>query len=355
MFACFFETNFPNIPFLKPRLLSFLIVWFFILLFLVLFSWLHVSAFLFLMLVLFLVSFILLLSFFCLVSCFAFTDYEKNTVFLALLVFFLKLSWLKGSFMFFISFNVFVLVCLSLFLVLSVCNLKHLKLHCFVICVVCFLPFVNKTKWFSGLHLVVLFPFLVVLCFLFFIFHSFQKKDPQKTGHGKNPKNQKCRKKDRTKNQLAQLCSQIVFLIFGGGLQKCDFLLNPPPTIKIGVWAYFWERKKRPNNVNKLVELNICPRLSWKNLSNYVVQHNWTDFQLNKMCVCVFLSFFYIKIAFYLQKEEYFWKIKKEEILDRLSAQKKGLFSDRFSALQRIFMCSVASLRIIHEFLRFPE
>ena len=38
MFACFFQTNFPNIPFLKPKLLSFLVVYLFHLLFFVLFS-----------------------------------------------------------------------------------------------------------------------------------------------------------------------------------------------------------------------------------------------------------------------------------------------------------------------------
>ena len=77
MFACFFQTNFPNIPVLKPKLLSF---W----LFLYLFSWFcfcfHVSCFCLsvLMLALCLVCFILFLSCFCFVSCFAFTDYEKT-------------------------------------------------------------------------------------------------------------------------------------------------------------------------------------------------------------------------------------------------------------------------------------
>ena len=54
-----------------------------------------------------------------------------------------------------------------------------------------------------------------VLNFVFFSFLS--KKDPQKTGHNKNQKKSKnARKKTTKKNQLAQLCSQIVFLIFGG-------------------------------------------------------------------------------------------------------------------------------------------
>ena len=45
MFAWFFQTNFPNIPFLKPKLLSFLVVYFFCCFdFIFMF---HVSAFLF--------------------------------------------------------------------------------------------------------------------------------------------------------------------------------------------------------------------------------------------------------------------------------------------------------------------
>ena len=77
MFACFFQTNFPNIPFLKPKLLSF---WLFIYFFCCFCFCFHVSCFCLsvLMLALFLVCFILFLSCFCFVSCFAFTDYEKH-------------------------------------------------------------------------------------------------------------------------------------------------------------------------------------------------------------------------------------------------------------------------------------
>ena len=54
-------------------------------------------------------------------------------------------------------FHAFVLA--FLFLVLSVCNLNN-EVVLFCVCVVCFLFFfVNKTKWFSGLHFVVLFLF----------------------------------------------------------------------------------------------------------------------------------------------------------------------------------------------------
>ena len=47
MFACFFETNFPNIPFFKPRLLSFLAGYFSVVVFVFVFM-VYVSAFLFL-------------------------------------------------------------------------------------------------------------------------------------------------------------------------------------------------------------------------------------------------------------------------------------------------------------------
>ena len=55
-----------------------------------------------------------------------------------------------------------------------------------------------------------------VLNFVFFCFSFLSKKDPQKkTGHSKNQKKQKCRKKGQ-KKMLAQLCSQIVFFNFLG-------------------------------------------------------------------------------------------------------------------------------------------
>ena len=97
MFACFFGRNFPNIPFFKPRLLSFLAVFFFFLVFL-LFSWclfrLSVS-----MLVLLLVIFLL-----CLLSCFLFCFHsmKKKHCFSLQFWCFLKLSWLKGCLIFYV-------------------------------------------------------------------------------------------------------------------------------------------------------------------------------------------------------------------------------------------------------------
>ena len=86
---------------------------------------------------------------------------------------------------------------------LSACSLNN-EVALFCVCVVCFLFFVNKPKWFSGLHLV----FFVVLCSIFVFCPS--KKRP-KNGHSKN---QKKKAEKRTNNQLALLCSKIVFLIF---------------------------------------------------------------------------------------------------------------------------------------------
>ena len=71
------------------------------------------------------------------------------------------------------------------------------------------------------------FPFLRFACFRFcfccfvlnfgflWFFSFLSKKDPQKAGHGKNPKKQKCRKTGQ-KKKLAQLRSQIVFFNFSG-------------------------------------------------------------------------------------------------------------------------------------------
>ena len=93
LFACCFETNFPNIPFFKTNLLSSLVVSFFSVAFVFVFMF-YVSAFLF-MLALFLVcfSFVIVLFFFFLVLL---PDYEKHIVFLVFLVFF-ESRWLSCS------------------------------------------------------------------------------------------------------------------------------------------------------------------------------------------------------------------------------------------------------------------
>ena len=65
MFACLFETNFPNIPFLKPKLLSFLAVSFFSSVVLVFVFMVYGSAFLFLCWLCFFCVFVIVLLIVC--------------------------------------------------------------------------------------------------------------------------------------------------------------------------------------------------------------------------------------------------------------------------------------------------
>ena len=129
-------------------------------------------------------------------SCFA-SVYDKTLCFHAIVVF-VEVKLVKRWFVFLCLMFLFLFV---LFLLLSVGSLNN-EVAFFCVCVVCFSFAVNKTKWFSGLHLVVL--------FLFWLF-----------------------------------CVQFLF-----------FAESP---MKIGVSTYF-EKGKRANNV-KRVESNICPRL----------------------------------------------------------------------------------------------
>ena len=135
----------------------------------------------------------------------------------------LKLSWLKCSLFF--MFNVFVLA----FRIYCVICLQSKQLSCIVLCLCClFSSFVNKTKWFSSLHLVVLFLFWLfcVHDFAFYCFLFLSRNRPPKQDTAKKT-NQNAEKKDKQKNQLAQLCSQIVFLILGAGYKNVMFCCKP--------------------------------------------------------------------------------------------------------------------------------
>ena len=182
-----------------------------------------------------------------------------------------------------------------------------MKLQCFVSLLSAFL-FVNKTKWFSGLHLVVVIVFWL-FCVHFFgfiwFFHSFSKRP--KNGHSKYPKNQNAKreKKDQKKVQLAQLCSQMVFLFFGGG-QTNIFAENP---IKIVVSTNLRKGKKGQTcekgwvKFLAKVESKICPSM----LRNIIGQMFDSK---NGKCLSSF-SFVFWKIAFSLEKEEYFSNKRK--------------------------------------------
>ena len=109
-------------------------------------------------------------------------------------------------------------------------------------------------------------------CLLFFI--PFEKR-PQKTGHCKQ-KNKNAGKEDKIKIQLAQLSSQIVFLIFGGGLEHAQKIYFAKSPMKIVVSAYFEKKKeKRAKNVTKVVknltkvESKICPSML-RNISGQI-------------------------------------------------------------------------------------
>ena len=83
----------------------------------------------------------------------------------------------------------------------------------------------SEKKGPSGFVVCILWSFLFC-CFVLNFFTPLKKRPP-KTGHSKNPKKQRCRKKKRTKTKsVAQLCSQIVFLIFWGWALKCTFVLK---------------------------------------------------------------------------------------------------------------------------------
>ena len=187
MFACLFETNIPNIPFLKPKLLSLLAIYFFLLLFLFLFSWCMFQPFCFY------VGFVFgILLFFICVFVFVLllvllSIYEKKKLF----------SCNSGVLDMLLRRVVCFLLCfMFLFLFVFLCCLfPFIEFICIILFLCC--CFCHKAKWSSCLHLVVLLPFLffVVLfwiCFLFFSFLS--KKRPPKNRTQQKPKNAKMQK-----------------------------------------------------------------------------------------------------------------------------------------------------------------
>ena len=135
--------------------------------------------------------------------------------------------------------------------------------------------------------------FLVVLC----SFSFFAKQDQNRTLQ-KPKKTKMQKKKDPQKIQLAQLCSQIVFLIFGGWATKMLFLLKPNNNRGFSI---FWEGK-RAQNV-KTIESNICPSM----LRNIIGQ----IFDSKDGNVLFFFGFVFW-ISFSLQKEIFLKKTNEE-------------------------------------------
>ena len=84
--------------------------------------------------------------------------------------------------------------------------------------------------------------FFLLFCFVFMCFSFFSKKDPQKTGHGKNPQKQKCRKK-RTKKSVSAAVFTNSVPYFLGGLKVAVFAEN---SIRIVVSVSFVKGKMAP-------------------------------------------------------------------------------------------------------------
>ena len=207
MFACFFQTNFPIIPFLKPKLLSFLVVYVVILLLFLGFMF-HVSAFLFwCWLCFWYLYFVLVL--FCFVYCFAFTHYEKHCFPCNSIV----------SLVMLVTRQFFSVSCFGscLFFSCGVCfQFKHSM--CIIVCLCCLVFLLkNRTKWFCCLHLVVFLFFVVLFWILSFLFIPLKKRPPQKRTQQRPKKAKMPKKTKKENNQLAQLCPQIVFLFWGVG------------------------------------------------------------------------------------------------------------------------------------------
>ena len=128
----------------------------------------------------------------------------------------------------------------------------------------------------------------------------------QKSGHSQNTNKTKMQKKTDNLFQLAQLCSQIVFLILEWAKKATSCWKH----YKNGCFSIVWKRKMAKKwqqgwvkHLSK-VESNICPSM----LRNRIWQI--VDSKNGNFC---HLSPFFWNISFSLQKEEYFWKTKRKK------------------------------------------
>ena len=141
-----------------------------------------------------------------------------------------------------------------LFLFVFLCCLSPVQtidLYYFVSVLSGFLLFVTGL---SDFVVCILWSCCLLCCFVFnFCVFFIPLKKPPKTDTAKTQKTKKQEKTDKC-FQLAQLCSQIVFLFLGGGgLKNADFVES---TIKIVVSAYF--EKGKDQKMSKRLSQNLA-------------------------------------------------------------------------------------------------
>ena len=170
------------------------------------------------------------------------------------------------------------------------------------------------------------FPFLL-FCFEFVFFIPLKKQPKTRdTAKKHKKKNQKCRKKRTICFQLAQLCSEMVFLIFWCGLKNADFAEN---TIQIVVSACFEKKEKCQKRQKGWVKTwsKVESKLGPSMLRN-IIGPSFDSKNGN-----VVLLFFFWRISFSLQKEEELWKKAKrggKQNLDQVLTPKKAIFEPSF-------------------------
>ena len=162
---------------------------------------------------------------------------------------------------------------------------------------------------------------------LFLFGFSFLSRKTKNTGHSKNPKKQKCRKK---RKKLGELCSQIVFLIFWGGQKHICWKPN-----KNSGFNVFWKRNRTEKGwVKNLAKVES--KISQSTLRNMIGRFLAQKWQ------CLSLFFCYFEKSHSPCRKKKFFEKKgiKEGHLDRFWL-KKGQLLDRFLTLQHIFCADI--------------
>ena len=165
--------------------------------------------------------------------------------------------------------------------------------------------------------------------FVFFLCFSFLSKKTPKTGHNKNPKKTKTdRKNGQPKSWLAQLCSQIVFIHFWGGLKKFIFCWNH---YKNSGFSIFCKRKMAPQCQKGWVKSwsKVESKLGPSTLCNNI----GPSFDSKKMVICVFFLLIVVKNLILSAERRGFLKktgIRQTKKKWTKFWLKKGYFGPRF-------------------------